>query len=74
MTRDERFLIQVYKMTHAVKVKDISPEKVGASLAYSERLIKNILRGLMQANFLRRTHGENIQLTEQGLELIKSLI
>lgn len=75
MTKDEKLLLEIYK-----KIREkgdfnssVDPLPIGKELGYKDHLIKNILRGLMQANLLKKYSENEIALTERGKELAKEL-
>lgn len=74
MTRDERFLVELFLLTQNSIDEGIDSLEVGKKLGYKEKLIYNILRGLMQANFVKRVDDDAIKLTPQGLALVKDLM
>lgn len=72
MTKDELFVKELYK--HLKEQETVDPFLVGRRLGYSERQVKNILRGLMQANFVKRFAEGEVALTSLGEELARSLL
>lgn len=72
MTKDELFVKELYKRLQ--ERETIDPYFVGRKLGYSERQIKNILQGLMQANFVKRYSSDEVALTPLGEELARSLL
>ena len=72
MTRDERFLKEIYKI-HQKGKKRINPQKLGAVLGLSERQIASILRGLMRSNLVKRLGPDEIGLTPRGEEVALTL-
>lgn len=74
MTKDERFLIEIYKRLKATKKETLNPYLLGKELGHKEHLIGNILRNLMQANLVKRFSPEEIGLTPRGSEVAESLI
>ena len=73
MTKDERLLLEIYKETLAGG-KVVNPLKIAQRLGFKEKLTQNILRGLMQANFLKRYTPEEFSLTPGGVEMARSLL
>jgi Mn-dependent DtxR family transcriptional regulator len=73
MTKDERFLIELYR---ALKGSNrlINPLEIAKRLNYKENLTKNILKGLRQANLIKIYGPEEIELTERGIEVARSLL
>lgn len=66
MTKDERFLIELSRRGES------DPLALGKSLGYKEHLVNNILRGLMQANLVKRI-GACVALTARGEEVAREL-
>lgn len=73
-TKEERYILQLYR-----SAKEQSNEyavfdcyQIGEKIGYSERLVKNTVKLLAQANFIRKKDNE-IYLTDHGLSLISTL-
>lgn len=73
MTKDERFLMELYKQ-HEKKVEFVDPKKIAEILGFKEHLTKNILKGLIQANLVKRYTPDEVALTERGREVARSLL
>jgi DNA-binding MarR family transcriptional regulator len=73
MTKDERFLIELYRKLRENPDGVCDPRLIAKELNYNERLMKNILKGLMQANLVKRYSDEEVGLTERGREVAESL-
>ncbi len=71
-TPDERFLIKLYETAmaggdpHAV----IDYREIAKSLGQKETAIKNIIKHLAQANFLKKAGETSVYLTERGCEFV----
>lgn len=74
MTKDERFLLALYKSMVALRKKTIDAYPVGQSLGLSDHLIGNIIRGLSQANFIKNETAYIVRLTPRGEELVRILL
>jgi Mn-dependent DtxR family transcriptional regulator len=76
MTKDERFLIEIYKASQASKEPDeeINPVPIAKKLGYKEHLTKELLKGMRQANLIKIYSPEAIILTERGREVARSLL
>jgi Mn-dependent DtxR family transcriptional regulator len=76
MTKDERFLIEIYRASQlsAHEGKEINPIPLAQKLGYKELLLKNILKGLRQANLIKIYGPEEIVLTERGIAVACSLL
>ncbi len=72
MTKDERFLIEVYKAKLAGQ-ESVDPAQIAKKLGYKANLTKEILKGLQQANFVKALSPEELIITEHGEELARSL-
>lgn len=73
MTRDERFLIGLYEFLLDSEGA-IPPMHIAKPLGYNEKLTKNILRGLCQANLVKMSGPDAISLTSRGREVARSLL
>lgn len=75
-TPDERFLIKLYETAlergdpHAV----VDYRDIAKSLGQKETAIKNIIKHLAQANFLKKETETTVFLTERGLRFVLSEI
>ena len=71
-TPDERFLIQLYKEAmeggdpHAM----IDYRGIAKSLGQKETAMKNIIKHLAQANFLKKVDETTVHLTERGCNFV----
>lgn len=75
MTKDERFLIALYKKIQTSPSDEwINPHPIGKSLGYQDHLLNNILRGLAQANLIKQEGPEAVKLTTRGEAVVKSLL
>lgn len=73
MTKDERFLIELYRLLEGKSDRTIDPHRVAVVLGYKEHLMKNILKGLMQANLVKRYSPDEVGLTARGIDVARSL-
>lgn len=71
-TPDEKFLIQLYKTAHAHgdPYMAIDYRGVAASVGLKEKGVKNILKLLAQANFIKKVDDTMILLTERGSDFV----
>ena len=76
MTKDERLLVELFRAAQASGDLEglINPQEIAKKLGYREVLIKNILKGLRQANFIKIYNSEEVVVTEQGRALVDSLL
>jgi len=71
-TPDERFLIQLYKVSvaggdpHAV----MDYREIAKQIGQKETAIKNIVKHLAQANFVKKVGDTTIHLTENGCRFV----
>lgn len=72
MTKDERFLIELYKRGSSVDTA-IDPYPIAKALGFQDHLMGNILRGLAQANLVSR-EGTDVKLTPRGEEVVRHLL
>ncbi|MCH9627449.1 MAG: hypothetical protein S4CHLAM2_10890 [Chlamydiales bacterium] len=73
MTKDERFLFELYRQLQQSGMDTFDPHKIAETLGYNERLTKNILNGLMRANLVKRYNEDEVGLTPRGLEVVRLL-
>ncbi|NGX54473.1 MAG: hypothetical protein KR126chlam2_00084 [Chlamydiae bacterium] len=73
MTKDERFLREIYKKLQAGE-ETVNPFDIGHDLSFTNHQIINILRGLMQANLVKRFTSEEVALTPRGQEVAVTLV
>ena len=71
-TPDERFLIQLYK----VAMQNGDPHMIqdyrgiAKAIGQKETAIKNIIKHLAQANFLKKVDDTSVCLTERGCDFV----
>jgi len=75
-TKDERFLINLYKIANDLgnPHEEIDRYVIGRSVGQNDRSVDAIARWLAQANFVKNGEGSNIYLTEGGLNLVQNLL
>lgn len=73
MTKDERFLVELYKELKENLDGTIDPHIIAKKLGLKDHLLKNILQGLIQANLVKRYSPDEIGLTERGIGVAESL-
>ncbi len=76
MTKDEMFLLKLYQAASA-KGDPKSPINlltIGKAIGQNDHCIKNIVRHLAQANFVKKGGEETVSLTPQGLRLVEMLL
>lgn len=76
MTKDERFLVELFKAAVASGDPEapLNPQPIIKRLGYKELLIKDILKGLTKANFIKIEGPEELVVTEGGRALARSLL
>jgi len=76
MTKDERFLIELYRASQAAGSPDveINPLPIAKKLGYKEHLTKELLKGLCKANLIKAYGPEEIVVTERGQEVARALL
>jgi len=71
LTKDESFLIKLYEQ--AKDEGDLGLEvncySFGKKMVLTERVVKNIVRDLAQANFIKKVDQDTISLTQNGINL-----
>ena len=71
MTKDERYLLKLHQLGGLSG--EIDCYEVGRAIGQNDKSVKNIVRMLAQANFIKMGEGNNISLTPQGLKLVSIL-
>ncbi len=71
-TPDEKFLIRLYETALAKgdPCASIAFQPVARSLGQKETAIKNIIKHLAQANFVKKIGVESLALTELGCRFV----
>jgi len=67
-TLDEKFLIQVYRTSTD---QEVDIREVASFLRFRENAVKNIVRDLAQANFIKKLDGTKIVLTAHGRNFVE---
>ena len=73
MTKDERFLIELYRAAQAAEVV-VNPVPLAKKLGYKENLTKELLKGLRQANLVKIISPQEVELTERGVQVARALL
>ena len=71
MTKDERFLVEIYRKANSDGTVD--PFQVGYVLGFSDHITKNILKMLMKANFVKQNGSNTVSLTTRGRVVAKEM-
>lgn len=71
-TPDEKFLIQLYKVAHEQgdPYLAIDYRGVAASIGQKESAVKNIIKLLAQANFIKKVDDTMVLLTSHGCDFV----
>jgi Mn-dependent DtxR family transcriptional regulator len=71
-TPDERFLIQLYETASAAgnPFAEIDPLGIARAVGLKETALKNIVKHLAQANFVKKTDERTLCLTERGRDFV----
>ena len=76
MTKDERFLIEIFQAIQATPNAQgaADPRQIAKKLGYKEVLTYEIIKGLRKANFIKMNSEEQVVLTERGELLARTLL
>ena len=71
-TPDERFLLKLYEFSNAKghSFQNIPIKDVAKAIAYKETAVKNIVKLLAQANFIKKVGETSVCLTQQGCDFV----
>lgn len=71
-TPDEKFLIQLYKTAHAGgdPYSGIDYRGIAHLLGQKELAVKNIVKHLAQANFIKKIDETTVILTSRGFDFV----
>ncbi|MBX9743692.1 MAG: hypothetical protein K2X08_00595 [Chlamydiales bacterium] len=73
VTPDEQFLLALYQLAHQAGdlFQCFDASIVGKSVSLKETAIKNIVKHLAQANFLKKEGERALKLTQHGCSFIE---
>ena len=75
-TKDEFFLVKLHEL--AVRSGDLFKEidryEIGKEIGQNDKGVDTIVNLLAQANFIKKTEGATLHLTEQGYRLAEALV
>lgn len=73
-TKEEKFLFAVYEAALALgdSSTEVNRYEVGQKIGLHPRGINTICNNLAQANFVKKRGPELLNITDQGIQLIKS--
>ncbi len=76
MTKDESYLIKLFKMATGLgdPFHEIDRYEIGKALGHGDKSVDGIVRMLAQTNFVRKGEGNAICLTTNGHKLVKELL
>lgn len=72
ITPDEQFLIELYKlaMREGDPFQPVPIHLVATAIRQRETAVKNIVKHLAQANFLKKGEDDTVYLTPRGCDLV----
>lgn len=75
-TIDERFIIKLYElsMLKGDPFQEVSIKRVTEEIHQKETAIKNVIKMLGQANFIKKVGDTGVRLTQQGLNFVQNEI
>ena len=71
-TPDEKFLIKLYKtaMENGDPFNEVDSRGVARAIGQKETAVKNIIKHLAQANFIKKIDDNTIYLTQHGCNFV----
>lgn len=72
-TPDERFLIKLYELSNAKggPFQTVETKYVAKGISQTETSVKNIVKLLAQANFIKKIGDTAVCLTQQGYNFVQ---
>ena len=76
MTKDETYLVKLYRMANALgdPFHEINRYEVGKALGHGDKSVDGIVRMLAQTNFIRKGRGDAVCMTPHGMKLVADLL
>ena len=74
-TKDEKFLITIYEIAQCKGnfFSTITNTEICMKLQKEKKTVHNMIKYLLQSNFLKKINKETVKLTENGKQLAQSL-
>jgi len=74
-TKDELYLLKFHAMCMEKGDPYIELDRylVGRAVGYNDKSVDNLVRLLLQANFLKKGDGNSLYFTDNGLRLVEQL-
>ena len=71
-TPDEQFLIALYRkaMGEGDPFQEINSRGIARSIGIKETALKNIIKHLAQANFIKKVADDSVYLTQRGSDFV----
>lgn len=75
-TIDERFMLKLYElsMANGDPFFEVSIQRITTEIHQKETAIKNVVKMLGQANFIKKVGDTGVRLTQQGLAFVQNEI
>jgi Mn-dependent DtxR family transcriptional regulator len=72
LTPDERFLLKLYELSNKKgdPFQKVSCKLVAQGISQTETSVKNIVKLLAQANFIKKIGDTEVCLTQQGYQFV----
>jgi|GEM_PF-456089 hypothetical protein len=73
MTPDERFLLQLYQtaLSNGDPLQEMDSRVIAKAVGLKETALKNIVKHLAQANFIKKSDSFMLYLTPHGCQFIR---
>jgi predicted transcriptional regulator len=71
-TPDEKFLIELYRVAQANgdPYLGVDYRGIAAAIGQKETAVKNIIKHLAQANFIKKVDGTTVLITSRGCDFV----
>lgn len=73
-TPDERFILKLYELSNVKgdPFQEIQIKAVATGISQTETSVKNIVKLLGQANFIKKVGETTVRLTQQGYDFVQN--
>lgn len=75
-TPDEKFLVKLYEIAKETgsPLNQVKSEVVAKEIGQTQKSVKNIVKLLTQANFIKQDDGGLVHLTQHGVNFVETEI
>lgn len=73
LTKDVKFLVALFELTGESEGATFDRYEIGEKVGLTQKAVKAVTTLLLQANFIKKSEGDKVYLTQNGRTLVTEL-